>query len=101
MAELSAPASRDQFSLLPPYVAPRTVTEQKLAEIWQRALGVDCVGITDSYEDLGGSSLVAASICIEIEKSFAINIEMGTLLGAPTVEELALKVDQLTRSAKG
>ncbi len=96
-----ASASRDQFSLLPPYVAPRTVTEQRLAEIWQRALGVDRVGITDSYEDLGGSSLVAASICVEIEKSFAISIKMDTLLGAPTVEKLALKVDQFTRAGKG
>jgi hypothetical protein len=37
-----------------------------LAEIWRRAFGMDCVGITDNYEDLGGDSLLAASIFVEL-----------------------------------
>jgi acyl carrier protein len=100
MTESSAPASREQFSLLPPYVAPRTATEEKLAEIWRWALGVNRIGITDSYEDLGGSSLVAAAIFVEIEKAFGVKVEMGTLVEAPTVEELARMVDELVQAAK-
>jgi acyl carrier protein len=101
MTESTAPVSRDEFSLLPPYVAPRTATEEKLADIWRRALGLDRIGVTDSYEDLGGSSLIAAAIFVEIEKSFGVEIKMGMLVEAPTVEELARIVDELTGEAKG
>ena len=101
MTESTAPVSRDEFSLLPPYVAPRTVTEESLAEIWRRALGLDRIGVTDSYEDLGGSSLIAAAIFVDIEKSFGVEIKMGMLVEAPTVEELARIVDELTGGAKG
>lgn len=101
MSELTAPVSRDEFSLLPPYVAPRTATEETLAEIWQRALGVDRIGVTDSYEDLGGSSLIAAAIFAEIEKTFGVEIKMAMLVEAPTIEELARIIDELTGEAEG
>jgi acyl carrier protein len=101
MAESTAPVSRDEFSLLPPYVAPRTATEEKLAEIWARRLGVDRIGITDLYEDLGGSSLAAAAIAVEIEKTFGVEIKMDTLIQAPTVEELASKIDEFVGDTRG
>src|SRR5215472_5969895 len=78
-----------------PYVAPRTPTEQKLAEIWCDVLGVDRVGITDDYEDLGVDSLLAASIFVEIEQTFAISMPTTVLVDAPTIEKVARKVDKL------
>ena len=89
---------RRQLPLLGPYVAPRTATEHKLAEIWRGTLGMDQVGIDDAYEDLGGDSLRAAGIFAEIEQTFAIEIPMATLVDAPTIEQLARKVDQLVSS---
>ena len=80
---------------LGPYVAPRTSTEQKLAEIWRDVLGVDRVGITDSYEGLGVDSLLAASIFVEIEDTFAVSISTAELVDAPTIEQVARKVDEL------
>jgi acyl carrier protein len=81
---------RRQLPLLGPYVVPRT-----LAEIWRNALGMDQIGIADGYEDLGGDSLRAAGIFAEIEQTFAIEIPMATLVDAPTIEQLAGKVDEL------
>jgi len=89
---------RAQLPLLGPYVAPRTATEHKLAEIWRGTLGMDQVGIDDAYEDLGGDSLLAAGIFAEIEQTFAIEIPMATLVDAPTIEQLAPKVDALVLS---
>ena len=86
---------RRQLPLLGPYVAPRTATERKLAEIWCQALGMDEIGIADGYEDLGGDSLRAAGIFAEIEQVFAIEIPMATLVDAPTIEQLAPRVDEL------
>jgi acyl carrier protein len=101
MDSKSAPTSRDDFFLLSSYVAPRTVTEEKLAEIWQRNLGLDRVGVADYYEDLGGSSLLAAAIIVEIQKVFGVEIEMIMMVNAPTIEELARMVEDLIRKAKG
>jgi len=100
MLESNVPTSRDEFTYLPPYLAPRTATERKLVEIWQNALSIDRVGINDSYEDLGGSSLVAAAIFAEILKVFDVQLEMMVLVEAPTVEELARRIDEL-RGATG
>jgi acyl carrier protein len=100
MTASSTSASRDQFTLLPAYVAPKTATEAKIAKIWSRALGIDPIGITDSYEDLGGSSLLAASIFAEIEKTFAVKMEMRMIVDTPTIEDLARKVDERIREAR-
>ena len=80
---------------LEPYVAPRTPTEQKLAGIWRDVLGVDRVGITENYKDLGVDSLLAASIFVEIEETFAISMPTTALLDAPTIEQVARKIDEL------
>ena len=95
-----ARVSRDEY-LVSPYVAPRTATEAKLAEIWQQVLNIDRIGATDSFEDLGGSSLLAAAIFVEIEKVFGVTIKMIMLVAAPTIEELSVKVEELGREAKG
>ena len=80
---------------LGPYVAPRTPTEQRLVEIWRDVLGVDRVGITDTYENLGVDSLLAASIFVEIEDTFAVSIPTIALVDAPTIEQVARKIDEL------
>src|SRR5262249_42759703 len=38
------------------YVAPRNEIEQLLANIWQEVLGIEQVGINDSFFNLGGHS---------------------------------------------
>ncbi|MGB8645079.1 MAG: amino acid adenylation domain-containing protein [Anaerolineae bacterium] len=44
------------------FVAPRTPAEQILADIWQKVLGVDRVGIHDNFFDLGGDSILSLQI---------------------------------------
>ena len=88
---------RRQLPLLGPYVEPRSPTQKMLAEIWRRAFGMDCVGITDNYEDLGGDSLLAASIFVELETSLGMKIPWALLEEAATIEQLAVKIDELQR----
>jgi acyl carrier protein len=91
---------RAQFPLLGAYVAPRTATEHTLAEIWRHALDMDQVGIADKYDNLGGDSLLAASIFAEIEAAFAVDIPIATLLDAPTVELLARRIDDIVATRR-
>lgn len=91
---------REQLVLLTrPYVAPRTPTEVRLAEIWSAALCVDRVGVDDGYLELGGDSLIAAMIFSKIEVTMGIRIPMVILNTAPTIAELALEIEG--RSTEG
>jgi acyl carrier protein len=86
---------RQQLPLPRPYVAPRTPTEQRLAEIWRSVLSMDCICIEDGYYDLGGDSFLAARIFTLIEDTFQVAVPMAILVDAPTIAELALKIDKL------
>src|SRR5213075_790007 len=44
------------------YVAPRTVTEQTLADIWAQVLGTDQVGVQDNFFELGGDSILSIHV---------------------------------------
>lgn len=87
---------REQLPLLTrPYRAPGTATEQRLAQIWSVALSVDQVGVDDRYVDLGGDSLIAAMIFSRIEKDLGVHLPMVTLDSAPTIADLAPRIDEL------
>ncbi|RYZ33734.1 MAG: non-ribosomal peptide synthetase, partial [Myxococcaceae bacterium] len=80
------------------YVAPRTQTEQVLASLWEAVLGVKQVGAQDSFFELGGHSLLATQAVSRIRTAFNVELSLRALFEAPTVAELALKVDS-ARSA--
>ena len=72
-----------------PYIAPRTATEETLANIWAEVLGVDRVGVHDDFFELGGHSLLASRLFVQIDKSFRRELPVTTLYWARTVEQLA------------
>src|SRR5205085_11550791 len=44
------------------FVAPRTVVEQQLGEIWSLVLGVKQIGVHDNFFELGGDSILSIQI---------------------------------------
>lgn len=72
-----------------PIVAPRTETEQQLAQIWSELLYIESIGIQDNFFDLGGTSLLAVQLFAQIERVFGQNLSIATLLEAPTLQQLA------------
>ncbi|MFF7958339.1 amino acid adenylation domain-containing protein [Streptomyces rubiginosohelvolus] len=44
------------------FVAPRSVVEELVAAVWGRVLGVERVGVVDSFFDLGGDSIRAVAL---------------------------------------
>jgi acyl transferase domain-containing protein/acyl carrier protein len=71
------------------YDAPRDETERRIARIWQDALGMDQVGINDSFAQLGGHSLLAIRIVAELRRAFHTDLPVRVLFDAPTVAELS------------
>ena len=80
-----------------PFVAPRTETEQTLAEIWQEFLGLEKVGILHNFFELGGHSLIATQLVSRIREVFNVEIAIRNLFETPTIEKLAQTIDSATR----
>ncbi|MBA3746776.1 MAG: non-ribosomal peptide synthetase, partial [Solirubrobacterales bacterium] len=73
-------------------VAPRTMAERTLAEIWSRILGMQGIGVDDDFFDLGGHSLQAAQVVAEVSEAFAVELGVRALFEAPTIARLAASV---------
>ena len=76
------------------FVAPRNEWEQQLATIWETVLGVSSIGIHDNFFEVGGHSLLAASLMIQIEAVFGQTLPLSTLLTEPTIAQLAALLSQ-------
>jgi len=50
------------------FVSAVTTKEKELVKVWENALGYSPIGIEDSFYDIGGDSLSAISLMIEMEK---------------------------------
>ncbi len=104
---LAASAKADTASLPAPtrfhrqgdaYVAPTTPTERQVCDIWGDVLGVDRVGLTDDFFDLGGSSLPALEAVAAIDAALGTNLPDAAVFTARTPRELAVLVDDALAS---
>ncbi len=71
------------------YVAPRDDVERTLVSFWEDLLGVENVGVQDSFFDLGGHSLIAVRLFAKIKKAFRADFPISVLFEAPTIEACA------------
>ena len=74
-------------------IAPRTLTESLLANIWTELLNLECVGIDDNFFELGGDSLLAVRLMSQIQEKLAQNLPLSILFLNPTIEGLANNLD--------
>jgi len=68
---------------------PRDENEQQVARIWQNALGIERIGIHESFAELGGHSLLAIKIVSEVRRAFQIDLTVRALFDAPTIAKLS------------
>ncbi|MFJ8942648.1 amino acid adenylation domain-containing protein [Streptomyces sp. NPDC102395] len=78
------PATREQ-----PYQAPRNDTERALADLWERLLGAERVGVHDDFFALGGHSLLATRLLAETRSLLGANVTVRHFFAGPTVARLA------------
>jgi amino acid adenylation domain-containing protein len=76
------------------FIAPRTDTEQKLAQIWSEVINTNLVGASDDFFMLGGHSLIAAQILSRVHQTFGFEIHFRDLLDNPTLEAFAGVIEQ-------
>jgi acyl carrier protein len=74
------------------YRAPATPAEEILAGIYAQVLGVERIGVDDSFFDLAGDSLSAMRLIAAINTSLDAHLSVRTLFDAPTVARLAPRI---------
>ena len=94
---MTASGKTDRKNLLVPdftmqereYVEPESLTEKKLANIWEKYLQLDKIGKTDDFFECGGDSLLAISMISEIEEAFGVQISIKDIMENSVLENLA------------
>ena len=74
------------------YVAPRDALEIGIAGQFGGLLGIERVGLHDSFFDLGGHSLLAVQLVAALKREYGVELAVSELVQAPTVAELACRV---------
>ena len=84
------------------YVAPVGETEKGLCDIFADVLGVERVGATDSFFDMGGTSLMVTSVMVSAEKK-GLHFAYSDVFSHPSARSLAafLKGDQAVAAQDG
>jgi acyl transferase domain-containing protein/NADPH:quinone reductase-like Zn-dependent oxidoreductase/acyl carrier protein len=84
-----ATATHPRPALANAYVAARNEIEGIVADVWQKVLGIEQVGVHDNFFELGGSSLLAVQIMIQLRDVFHVELPMSGLLEVQTVAGVA------------
>lgn len=92
LERMGPPSDQDSRRAAP--VAPRNPVEEELATIWCDLLGLETVGVYDSFFDLGGHSLLATQALSRMRRSFRVDVSLRDFFELPRVAELAVLIEE-------
>lgn len=98
-SEGSSVYERPQLST--PFEAPENEIEIAVAAIWKGILGIDKIGVNDSFMELGGNSLLAIQTISNIADEFDLELQPNVFFENPTVKGLSERIVELIISLKG
>ncbi|MCT7967811.1 amino acid adenylation domain-containing protein [Laspinema sp. D1] len=75
------------------FVAPQTPTEELVASIWEKVLGVEQASVNANFFELGGHSLVATQVISQLNSSLGLHLPLSKLFELPTVASLSNYID--------
>jgi fengycin family lipopeptide synthetase B len=76
------------------YIAPNSQTEKIIAGVWGEALGLQRVGVNDTFFDLGGHSLLMVKVQAKLRDELKKNISIAEMFQFPTISLLSRHLDQ-------
>lgn len=66
------------------FITPRNPLQKSLAQMWCEILGLESVGIDDSFFDLGGDSLKAAEMVAQLSRKYGSGLSIS-IMESPTI----------------
>ncbi|MFE2293189.1 amino acid adenylation domain-containing protein [Streptomyces sp. NPDC059452] len=75
------------------FVAPRTKTEERIRDIWEKVMKRDGSSVLDDFFASGGNSLLAVGLVNRINREFDSTLPLQILFESPTIEKLALALE--------
>lgn len=78
-------------------VPPATEFEEMVLDAWLDALGLEEIGVTTSFHDIGGHSLSAIRVINRVNETFELELAANTLFRFPTIRGLASHVESVIR----
>jgi acyl carrier protein len=76
------------------YIPPDTELQKKIAEIWQKSLNLEKVGIQDNFFNLGGNSLLATQVISQMRQALQVEISIRRFFETPTIADLEREIQQ-------
>jgi amino acid adenylation domain-containing protein len=76
------------------FVAPRSLVEKAVAEIFAEVLGLRRVGIQDNFFALGGHSLMVAQTVSRVREWFEVELPLRSLFEKPNLAEFAELIEE-------
>ncbi|MDK2598814.1 AMP-binding protein [Bacillus stercoris] len=70
------------------YIPPRNELEEQLALIWQEVLGIQRIGIEDSFFELGGDSIKALQVSARLGRH-GLSLQVSDLFRHPKIKDLS------------
>ncbi|NTS39489.1 amino acid adenylation domain-containing protein [Flavisolibacter sp. BT320] len=75
------------------YKAPQTVSEKRMAALWETLLDLDKVGVNDNFFSLGGSSLLAIKTIAQLKALYNYDLPVTKLYQLGTIGKMANALD--------
>ncbi len=73
---------------------PGTARERALCEVFAQVLGLEQVGVEDSFFDLGGHSLLAAVLVARLAQRLGVKISLRSFMSYPSVRAIDRYLDR-------
>ena len=77
---------------------PATETEREIAEIWEHAIGVPALSVTEDFFEAGGHSLAAMRVVATIRSRFQVEVPLASFFEDSTIRALAHRVESQVAS---
>lgn len=81
-------------------MAPATITEQKVLQVWQQVLGRDDLGTDDDFFAAGGDSLMTLPLVFKLHEVHGVELPLASVFANPTVISMARAIDALLAGAE-